>query len=100
MSQYTPPEVKVGDIVLWYDGVDVGEDGHPSVIMRARGVAIDCRQFSGQTNHVSVRHHTDPVLGVNDEIKKNGCWDFTSQQKQLDRVEEMVKKIMETNKKK
>lgn len=75
---YTPPEVEVGDSVLWYPTGRKSDTPCSAQVFKApkgwRGIEL-LVLLPGEIKHPKQVHHVDdPILKVNPIIERKGAW--------------------------
>lgn len=96
VAQWTPPEIHLGDIVLWYPDGDVNSTS-PSA---ARVIKVGIRsvdlvlegEFRQRHQH-SVHYIRDPRMEENAEIRRYGGWDYSPATKQIHDLAARLKKL-------
>jgi hypothetical protein len=79
-SDFTPPEVALGDKVLWYDNPLNLQEPQLGWVSRRPGSKTVCvltfSESFGWIEKTSVRHADDPGLQENASWRQWGCWSF------------------------
>jgi hypothetical protein len=91
---YQMPSVGVGDIVLWYPDGDVSLPPCPAIVTARypRSIAVSIASPNNYNFWLrdSVRHKDDPDT-VDEEMVREGVWDYTHDKKTLD---SLVKELL------
>lgn len=94
---FKAPECKIGDPVIFYTGGDKSQ--HPSIgfCIRTDGRSIDISTFdrTGHRVYSEVHHLTDPVLKINENIRKAGAWEINERMSAAANVHGLLKKFEE-----
>lgn len=81
-SDFSPPEVSVGDQVYWYpDPLNANEPSVGWVCSRPGQKTLTVLVFGPESGFImkpSVRHKDDPGLLENAQWRQWGCWELSS----------------------
>jgi len=90
MSDYSQPEVHLGDAVYWYHDPMAPTEPVLGWVCRRPGVhTVSILVFAPTVGFVekpSVRHMDDPGLRENASWRQWGCWDYSEQTKMLKKM--------------
>jgi hypothetical protein len=104
MSEYTQPEVKLGDAVYWYnDPTNIGEPTLGWICRRPGSQTVTILVFApniGFLEKPSVRHVSDPGLQENPSWRQWGCWDFSEQTKIMGKLSAATADLIASSEKK
>lgn len=93
-SDFTPPEARLGDTVLWYhDPVTMSDPCVGWISQRPGAVTVTVLVFApgiGFVEKPSVRHKDDPGLKENPAWRSWGCWDFSDGHKDMARAQQVA----------
>ena len=93
-SDFTPPAVRLGDMVYWYhDPLTLADPNIGWVCQRPGAVTVTLLVFApgvGFVEKPSVRFKDDPGLQENTSWRSWGCWDFTPAHKEFTRISGMA----------
>lgn len=94
MSDFSPPEVRLGDTVYWYnDPLNTVEPQLGWVCQRPGSVTVSLLVFApgiGFVEKPSVRHKDDPGLHENPNWRVWGCWEFSQAHKDIARAQKVA----------
>lgn len=103
-SEYAPPEVRLGDMVYWYnDPMTLTEPALGWVCNRPGAVTVTLLVFApgvGFVEKPSVRFKDDPGLLENPSWRSWGCWDFSPAHKDLARASQIAASMALTHERK
>lgn len=78
MSEFSVPEVGLGEEVLWFPDPQNMQSPHMARVVRieAKAVCVEVTQHNSLSRFYrwDVRHADDPILKDNEELRRNGCW--------------------------
>ena len=96
-EQYVPPEVSVGDCVLYHDNPTIHSDPRVGYICRRPGMfTVSILVFSpdqGWIEKPSVRHADDPGLETNPAWRQWGSWELHPTAALLKRLDGMMPQL-------
>lgn len=94
---FKPPQVSVGDKVLWYQNADKAANHcYAATVVAVKGVTVDLKV---QRNAVeddfrdTVRHIDDPCFEHNANFREFGGWEFADEHKRVEALEEKVARL-------
>lgn len=97
MPDFVPPEVTIGDEVVWYSnprnpdnpclGFVVGSPGRSTLTL------LVFAEETGWAFRPSVRHKDDPGLLENPQWQQWGCWEFTKRTATLKKIESLLPQL-------
>lgn len=87
------PPVKRGQMVTFYEGCNFS-DGSPAVVQKVFPGSIEVGVFAPDSPTVmqrtAVRHAKDPRLEGSPDLQLNGAWDYSEQDKELEKLKAKV----------
>lgn len=96
-DSFSPPPVRVGDSVYWYnDPLNCNEPTLGWIVQRPGALTVTILTFSpnfGFLEKPSVRHKDDPGLLENADWRQWGCWEYTPMTTQLRKMDSVMSQI-------
>lgn len=97
MSDFSPPDVSIGDEVLWYSNVRNPTDPCVAFVVKSPGrstlTLLVFAEETGWAFRPSVRHKDDPGLLENPQWQQWGCWEFSERTATLKKLQTLMPQI-------
>lgn len=97
MPDFLPPEVKIGDEILWYANVRNPIDPCVGLVVKDPGrstlTLLVFAEETGWSFRPSCRHKDDPGLLENPQWQQWGCWELSRKTTILNKLDSLMPQI-------